>query len=410
MNVWLVQTGEPLPLDERVRKMRTALLAEKLLERGHDVLWWVSGFDHFRKKWITRQSGKLTLPNGIALNAISGIGYKRNISLSRVVDHRLIARKFAKMALRESMPDIIIASTPPHDLAYQAAKFAHKLNIPLVVDIRDTWPDLFIGIFGSRLEASFRCLLRQEFRMTRDTMRIGTALIGATEKFLQWGLDYAGREAGVLDKVFYLGYQKRKGIRRTQPIEKFADLSDILSKKFLVFFVGTLSPSYHNPSILLDAAELLKNDQGIHFVIAGDGELHAQLKERAGHLKNASVVGWVNQDEMEYLLRHSSVGACPSTKSVDLPTNKAFAYGAAGLPIISSFGGELKNLIEKYRIGFFYEPNDVRSLVKCISRLRDDFELYNQMSGNAENVFSRFFDADKIYHDYAEHIERVFSE
>lgn len=39
LNVWLVQTGEPLPLKGNVRKMRTGLIADKLLERGHSVYW-----------------------------------------------------------------------------------------------------------------------------------------------------------------------------------------------------------------------------------------------------------------------------------------------------------------------------------------------------------------------------------
>ncbi|MEM3112422.1 MAG: hypothetical protein QXY90_05215 [Candidatus Anstonellales archaeon] len=37
MNIWLIQIGEILPLEEKARKMRTALLADKLVERGHKV-------------------------------------------------------------------------------------------------------------------------------------------------------------------------------------------------------------------------------------------------------------------------------------------------------------------------------------------------------------------------------------
>jgi hypothetical protein len=50
MNIWLVQTGELLPLDEGVKKMRIALLADILVERGHNVFWWASAFDHFTKQ------------------------------------------------------------------------------------------------------------------------------------------------------------------------------------------------------------------------------------------------------------------------------------------------------------------------------------------------------------------------
>ncbi len=59
MNIWLIQIGEPLPLEAGVRKMRTALLADKLLERGHSVYWWASAFEHQRKKWISNTNQKV---------------------------------------------------------------------------------------------------------------------------------------------------------------------------------------------------------------------------------------------------------------------------------------------------------------------------------------------------------------
>jgi hypothetical protein len=42
MQIWLIQTGEPLALQPEVRKMRTGLLADHLVARGHQVRWWVS--------------------------------------------------------------------------------------------------------------------------------------------------------------------------------------------------------------------------------------------------------------------------------------------------------------------------------------------------------------------------------
>ena len=55
MNIWLLQTGEPLPIRSGVRKMRTALLADKLLERGHKILWWASAFEHQQKVMLSKK-------------------------------------------------------------------------------------------------------------------------------------------------------------------------------------------------------------------------------------------------------------------------------------------------------------------------------------------------------------------
>ena len=50
MHIWLIQIGEPLPLGNRTRLMRTGLLAEQFLARGHTVLWWASAFEHHRPR------------------------------------------------------------------------------------------------------------------------------------------------------------------------------------------------------------------------------------------------------------------------------------------------------------------------------------------------------------------------
>ena len=55
MNVWLIQSGEPLPVNAGIRKMRTALLADVLMERGHSVYWWSSAFEHQRKIWLSQK-------------------------------------------------------------------------------------------------------------------------------------------------------------------------------------------------------------------------------------------------------------------------------------------------------------------------------------------------------------------
>jgi len=87
-----------------------------------------------------------------------------------------------------------------------------------------------------------------------------------------------------------------------------------------------------------------------------------------------------------------------------------FLYLSAGLPVISAFQGDSKEIIEKYQIGFYYPPNDVGALNECIIKLYKDQVLYKRMSENAKKIFKEMFDADKIYEEYAEHVERVAKE
>ena len=132
MKIWLIQTGETLPLFEGTRKMRTGILADRLADKGHQVLWWTSAFDHFRKEWVSENDSTISLGRGIDAVLLKGRGYKKNISLQRFIDHRIVASKFSKKAEEYQKPDVMVVSTPPHDLAFEAVKFAKEKDIPTI--------------------------------------------------------------------------------------------------------------------------------------------------------------------------------------------------------------------------------------------------------------------------------------
>ena len=88
--VWLLQTGEPLLIQNDQRKLRTALLAGKLLKRGHKVFWWASAFEHQRKIWISYKDIDFKINPYYTIHALRGSGYQRNISIARYIDHRIV--------------------------------------------------------------------------------------------------------------------------------------------------------------------------------------------------------------------------------------------------------------------------------------------------------------------------------
>jgi glycosyltransferase involved in cell wall biosynthesis len=404
MNVWLLKIGETLPLQTGARRLRTAMLADKLTERGHNVLWWASSFDHFGKKWIFNKDMDFQVNERLRIKALKGMGYKKNISLARFIDHRMIAWKFRKFALRIEKPDMIVASMPSYDLAFEAARYAKKHGIPVLVDIRDQWPDIFIENVPPRFRGMARLILKKEFLMLKSLLGMADGLVSMTDPLLKWGLSYARREKTWKDNVFHLGYRKGELFDndRTRKIYK---LGKVLAGKFVVTFVGTFG-TYHNPSLLIDCAKEFEG-QDIRFVLAGDGELLQELKEKASSLSNVFFPGWLDQDQITVLLKHSQIGVCPSgqTENKVFFPNKAFSYLAEGLPILSSFRGEIEEIIDKYKVGYSYD--NLESLVKGIKALHSNSDLYREMSANAIRLFAEKFDADKIYEKYVEHVERI---
>ncbi len=206
MNIWVLQIGEPLPLDPRNRKMRTSLVVDELVRRGHSVTWWASTFEHQRKKRIFDRETVVTRPDGLRIIALNGMGYRNNVSIRRYCDHRFIAKSFSKRCRFESVPDVIVTALPCHHLAYMAARYAVEKGIPYAVDIRDLWPDIFFSrVSGLGLKA-LSWLLKEDVRRAKYSLQAANALFAVSKGYLDWGLRQACREQCPGDEIFYHGY------------------------------------------------------------------------------------------------------------------------------------------------------------------------------------------------------------
>jgi len=407
---WVIQIGEPLPIKSGVRKQRLSLLCEKIAIRGHNIVRYASAFDHITKKFITIKDEEFNIRPNYQLKIFKGVGYKKNISISRIIDQILVTKNILQQAksliVHKETPHLILVATPPHSVAYKVVKFAKKYNIPVVVDIRDQWPEIFLDLIPNPLKKIFRLLLYFEFSKIKYAFSNSTAITSVMKDFLLWGLTYSKRKATSFDRVFYIGTQVAKF-----PHLKCKKLQRIYSEcndKIVFIFIGTFS-NYFNPSIIVDVARKLWNEgyKESVFLLAGDGDYYHSVSEKAKNLPNVKLLGWLKHQEIMYLLKFSDVGICPLNHNRPFLPNKVFIYLSAFLPIISSTQGEFRDIIEKYNIGFYYSPNNIRGLYNCIKNFINNPELIQEMKSNVKKVFWDLFYAEKIYNDFVDHLEFI---
>ena len=407
MRTWLVTIGEPLPLTPDVQRMRSAMLAETLLSRGHLVTWWASTFDHFSKTAIFGTDADFDVRPGYRVRALRGCRYQRNVSLARYVDHGLIARKFRRLARMEAPPDVIVASTPDYRLAFEAAQYARERGIPLVVDVRDQWPDAYLDVVPTALRSVARVVLARDFRKLAWLLSSADSVVAMVEELLEWALERAQRAKGPKDKVYHLGASAQSA----DPVGVLPRRSwSHLAGRFVVTYVGTFG-HHNNPLVMIDAARLLqdrlKADDRIAFVLAGDGELHSKVAELAASLRTVTLPGWVGAEELPELLRASTVAVLPWGRTAPAFPNKAFHYLHAGLPIVASASGELRRLLREYNAGFWFEPNNGAQLADILARWCEDGGLVAAMSANARRLALERLDAARIYTEFATHVENI---
>lgn len=403
MRVWLITIGEPLPTDgEGDRLLRTGLLADRLQRAGHEVVWWSSGFDHIRKQHRTPCAGQILIESGYTLRLLKSAGYRHNISLRRLLDHRQLARHFRDEAASSEIPDVILCSWPTLELCDEAVRYGKAHGIPVVLDVRDMWPDALIDVLPSLVRPLARICAWPLYRMARRACRDATAMTAITEGCLEWVRCLAGTPRGATDRAFPLAYRDRspKEQEREAAVAFWRDRGVMADGKLTACFFGTLGRHFELDTVLDAARRLDELKVPVRFVLCGAGPELESCQRRAAELPNVVVPGWVNAAQIWTLMRLSSVGLAPYRSTWDFRmsiTNKPVEYLSAGLPVISSLQGTLAQLLDQNGAGLTYRNESSEELADILQRLHAEPDSLAGMSRQARSLFERQFVADAVY-------------
>lgn len=415
MNIWLVTIGEPLPLQAggRDRLHRTGTLAQFLARRGHRVLWWSSTFDHFRKTHIAGKDETVELGSGLRIRLLRGRGYSRNISLDRLRDHAEIARKFVFEAERERLPDVIVAALPTIGLSAASANFGVRHGVPVALDMRDMWPDIFVDTAPAAVRPMARALLLPMFHQARRACARASAIVGITDAFVDWGVRRGGRKRSSLDRAFPLGYDTQPpeaedlraagafwdglGIRETSP--------------FTLCFFGGLGRQLDLMHVIQAARALEGQGTPVRFVLCGAGERLEEYRRAAAGVSNMVLPGWVDRAAIYTLMRRSTAGLDPLPCRYDFLStinNKAIEYMSAGLPVISSpRAGVLFELLEQRDCGLSYDAADGQGLAALVANLAQQPDRIAAMRRASAALFREQFMAETVCAAMAQHFETI---
>ena len=140
--------------------MRAMNLSNILISRGHKVTLWTSSFDHQNKIHRSKKFKILEESPNLKIRLIPSSGYKKNISFFRLYDHFILAKNLKQILKNEkNTPDVAFVGYPPIETAFVFTKWLKEKKVPVILDIKDLWPDIFIEIFPSFLRPFIKVLL-----------------------------------------------------------------------------------------------------------------------------------------------------------------------------------------------------------------------------------------------------------
>ena len=396
MIVWLINPGEPLPLDDNQRLFRNGKLAYKIKD-NHEVIWFKSKFDHFTKTCRDLDEKEL---DGIRYKFINSIGYKKNLSIRRIFDHIILGFNLLyKLVTTKKKPDIIITAYPPIETSFFVYIYCKIKKIRLICDVRDLWPYTFPHIFKNKIYKFLCKIFILPWVFFSKILFKNTEIITISDGFSNWLQKYSKKNI----KKFYLSYEKKKILKK---INHFRDLK-ILDTDFIIIFVGNYSKIKFNFDLVFNSAEEIYGiSSNIKFIFCGD--LNNLEIKNFQKFKNLSFFDWVDRDEMRNLLNISKLGLAPYNNlwdfNLSIP-NKISEYLCYEIPVISSLRGDTQQLINQYGCGINYEMSDKKSFIKAIKDIYENEDLYNNLKKGAIEAGKNFHD-DKIINDMYKFIVR----
>lgn len=413
MRVWILTVGEPLPTEAvQKRPWRSGIIARLLAERGHDVVWWTSTVDHFDKTLHETGNVVTKVSDHLTIRFLHGRLYRKNISLDRFLNHWQIGRAFARLAPAEARPDLIVCSLPTLELSEEAVKYGKAMGAPVLLDVRDLWPDEFVSALPRALQPLGRFVFAPMFAQARRALRGATGIVAISQTYLNWAYKLGRRQPGPFDRVFTHGYPAPAHAVASDPVADAARLRalgvDPDRKGF--WFIGTFVGSI-DLSTVIEAARALQQRDDVQFVISGAGQDDARYRAEAAGLNNLVFTGWVDRDDIAALSRHAYAGLGAYKKGALMSlTNKMFEYLAAGTPILLALPGEAEQIIVGNGCGKAYEPGNPSSLASGVAALADDVATRDRLSANAKALFETRFSADQIYNSMVDFLEHTAHE
>lgn len=410
MKVWVFQTGEPIaPIDSGARPMRAMNVTDALLSAGHEVTLWTTDFSHQSLSHRFGRNTKLQTARGLQVRLIHSQGYKRNIGFGRMRDHASLAHRLRRMLKNESPPDVAFVGFPPIEVAWVLTSWLSDHQVPVLLDVKDQWPEVFLRPFPQQLTAPARGALAPYFWMTKRAMQDATGISSISPEFLDWSLNVAGRTKTKTDCVLPLTCREPMvGDQAKADAGSWWDQLGVPDdEQFRAIYVGSL-----NSAVNIDAILAAARATSGQFVICGDGPMLEAFRLATADYANVIFPGWINDAQFQVLASRASVALVPyvGEQGFELGVpNKVYDAMAAGLPIVTTNAGAVERLVQDADIGIFCGRQNIGLFASELARLSVQPDEVARMSANTLSQYDAHFSYEKVYGGLVSHLETMAS-
>ncbi|MEO4001503.1 glycosyltransferase family 4 protein [Mesorhizobium sp. CAU 1732] len=369
--------------DQSATSRMVSSLAFSLARQGFQVTALASRHYHNKGDEILPQQETI---NGVSVHRLATTGFGRKRLIGRMLDYASFHVRAAAWWLKNTRrDDICVLCTDPPFLSATASlplalRGAHPVN--WVMDlfpetalelgvVPDVWPirPIAVGIRNwSHRRASLTICPTSS--MARFLARQGT-----------------GAERIAVVNHWSDGDEIHPVAREDNPLRREWGLNDV----FVVGYSGNFGRA-HEFDTLLAAAERLREEDDVRFLLIGDGQRRAAVE---AEVKRRQLTNVLFKPFQPSAVLSESLGASdvhlvsllPSLEHCIVPS-KFYGVLAAGRPtlFVGATDGEVAMAVRSHACGEAVVPGDVDGLVTAILRLSSDTALRMSMGANARRL------------------------
>jgi glycosyltransferase involved in cell wall biosynthesis len=368
---------------------RSYEFARRWIKAGHKVTL-ITGYYDIGGLQVNKALYQKQIIEGINL-VIVGTKYSNKQSyIRRIISFMSFCFLSIYAGLRTKDVDVIYATSTPLTVGIPAMVIKWARHIPFVFEVRDQWPEIPIelGIIKSRL--LIKILLRLEKTIYKSSSQIVALSPGQAEGI---------KEVLTDEKPIAV-------IPNSCDIDVFrpeTDGSAVRQRrgwgdKLILLHTGAMG-KVNGLKFVIEAAEKLKDNNDIIFVLIGDGSQKSFLQSEVGKfsLANVEILSSVPKRELSkyYAAADAGLAIIGNYPIIEHNSaNKFFDSLSAGKAVLINYSGWQRKILEENEAGFGCDLCDLEQFVEKVLYLNSRREQLKQMGTNARRVAVEKFDRD----------------
>ena len=382
-------------------------IGRELVKKGYKVWIITASFSHlFFSGPKINSDFKLEAIDNLNYLWVKVPAYRNSHDKKRVIKWLIFASKvYFRLPIGDmKKPDVILVSSPSLFSFIPGYKWAKKLGAKLIFEVRDIWPLTLVELGGYSEKHPFIKLMGFLERFAYKKADRIISVLPLFDRYLQ--------EKGFNSKKFvYIP----NGIcvselSKTSWFPKIRK-NGIPNNVFIVTYAGTFGKA-NALEYLIKAAELLKDDLSIRFILVGKGTEEKKLKGLASNkkLSNITFLPPVPKNQVQEILKFSDICYLGWRRKrlyrFGISANKIFDYMYSGVPILHSFSGD-GDIVKQAQCGITVEAENPKAIAEGILKLYKMTERERKKLGeNGRKYVLKYHTYEKI----AEKLDKTISE